>query len=114
MQNQEYILEDASSFIYLRSDSGLKLKYSTDDILQILLLEQEYMDLIGLTSGKYHDIIKIPCTEIDEQELVKFIHTNAPQYELYTTEKDLELILNEEMEYMSSIGFIDDESAYNN
>ena len=114
MQNREYIFEDAASFIYSRLDSGLKLKYSTDDILQILLLEQEYMDLIGLTSGKYPDIIEIPCTEIDEKELINFILTDAPKYELYATEKDLELILNEEMEYMSSIGLIDDAAAYNN
>lgn len=72
------------------------------------------MDLIRITSGKYPAIIEIPCTEIDEQEFVNFIPANAPKYELYTTEKDLELILNEEMEYMSSIGLIDDEAAYNN
>lgn len=114
MENQEYEVNEADLFIHNRLDSGLKLRYSIEDAFQILLLELEYLDLIGLTSGKYPDIIEIPCTEIDEQELVKFILTNAQKYELYTTDKDLELIFNEEMEYMESKGLIDLEGAYNN
>lgn len=113
MEKPDYIVEDAAEVIINNISKELHLKFSYEDIIEILEIEFQFLQLNGVASDK-PSIIDIPIqitTKLDEDAMEYFIINQFAKKNIYITFEELQEILDAEMLYLEQQGLIDDEGA---
>ena len=105
MDIPEYDFDDAAEVIFDNISPILQEKFPVEDIYQILLVEDEYFDEIGLKTEK-ETICEYPI-DVDHDEMKYFIITNCVQLDIILTDDELEEILEGENKYLDQLGLID-------
>lgn len=106
METPEYIFEEAAKVAYENITPQLREKFSMNDILEILLVEDEFFDSIEIDGDENaaEDAI-----EIDDHEMITYILTHCATKKIILTPLELEEILDGEYLYLEQKGLIDSE-----
>jgi len=105
--NKIFITEDAASYIHQFISGELAAKLHTEDIMKILEAEFEWQRRNGLILENTPIEIELPPIEIDEETMSQFIINFCADKNIVISKDELADILDGELDYMQSIGSID-------
>jgi hypothetical protein len=107
MEDPEYDFEEAAEVAYENISPILQEKFTEEDILQILLVQNDYYDTIGLTTEE--DSISEYPIDVDHEQMKYYIIHNCVEMDIILTDDELEEILDGEYKYLEQIGLIDED-----
>ena len=105
METPEYIFEEAAAVAHKNITSNLQQKFSLNDILEILLIEDEFFDSLDFdeTNDIDHPV------EIDDHAMISFIINGCKEKNIILTPEELEEILDGEYVYLEQKGLVEGE-----
>ena len=107
LDDADYIVEDAAETVYQNISDELKEKFTVEEIVEILEVEFEFQEKIGLISEK-ESIAQIPA-DVDSDAMEYYIIQECAKKEIILTYEELAQILDGEEIYLRSQDLIDDD-----
>ena len=105
METPEFDFNDAAQVTFDNISPALQEKFSTEDIMEILLVQDDYFETLDL--GDEDDETLDDEIVVDHDEMKEFMLKACADIDISITSEELEEILNGEFIYLEQQGLVD-------